>query len=211
MPYAPGQTTGFNSVSDYLGANQGTLDREANDVNGMVGSELDAGKTAADQFAQGVTSPDYSSTPGYSDALAKQNTGQQDAELTKSGGGLQDLLGRTPQGHGATAFDGMLLGAHGGFKDTQDKAQTLHGYLDSVSRPSTPYTGGIDQGRTSGGGIGGQGGAPAAQPSPGPTNNGGGDAGPLDTPVPPGGLVPNSGLQTARPRMSRSPSIYGGY
>src|SRR4051812_22100569 len=114
MPYAPGQTTGFNSVSDYLGANRGTLDREAGDVNGLIGTELDSAKSAADSFANSIygsgPKADFSAATGYSQADTLQNQAQQDATNTKTEGGLQDLLGRTHHGQ-ATAFDAELLGS----------------------------------------------------------------------------------------------------
>jgi len=46
MPYAPGTTTGFNSLSDYMDANKGTLDSERSALTSDVGGQLDAAKSA---------------------------------------------------------------------------------------------------------------------------------------------------------------------
>lgn len=146
MPSAPGQTTGFNSVSDYLAANQGTLDREAGDINAQIGSELGSAKTAADVVAkEAFNNPDYTVLTNYKPALDQQNKAQQDAELTKSQGGLQQLL--APQ-HG-TAFDASLLGAHGGFTGAQKQADSLHDYLDTAAKTEAAKdpNGQIDPGR----------------------------------------------------------------
>lgn len=186
--YAPGQTTGFNSVSDYLGANQGTLDREAGDVNGLIGTELDSAKGAADAFASGLygagAKADYSSNPGYLNADTLQNKAQQDATNTKDQGGLQDLLGRT--GHGqATAFDAELLGSRD-FGATQKRADSLHDYLNTTSRASAANVPGgqIDNGRRTGGSGIGQPDQPADVP--GSPNTEGGMPGPPGPPPPPG-------------------------
>lgn len=149
MPASPGQTTGFNSVSDYLAANQGTLDREAGDINAQIGSELDSAKTAADTVAKDAYgNPDYTALTNYKPALDQQNKAQQDAELTKSQGGLQQLL--APQ-HG-TAFDASLLGAHGGFTGNQKRADSLHDYLNTTAQSGSSIDprGQIDPGRTPG-------------------------------------------------------------
>lgn len=152
-PYAPGQTTGFVSIPDYLSANQGTLDREAGDVNGLIGSELDSAKSAADSAASNAfgKGPGYTNVPGYGDALAKQNTAQQDVTNTHSQGGLQDLLGRAEPRQHATGFDALLLGAHGGFGDVQHRGQTLHDYLNSTAgaTASQPASRPIDNAPTS--------------------------------------------------------------
>lgn len=188
MPYAPGQTTGFNSVPDYLDANRGTLDREAGDVNGLIGTELDSAKSAADSVAGSVygkgAAADFSASPGYLQADELQNKAQQDATNTRTQGGLQDLLGRTHHGP-ATAFDAELLGSRD-FGATQKRADSLHDYLNTTSQASSADVagGGIDHGRT----AGSFGGAQPEQPAdvPGSPNTEGGMPGPPGPPPPPG-------------------------
>src|SRR6267378_4459779 len=63
MPYAPGTTTGFTSISDYLSANQGTLDNERAALSGDVGGQLDAAKAADDAVISAGQGPDAPPPP----------------------------------------------------------------------------------------------------------------------------------------------------
>jgi hypothetical protein len=104
--------SGFVSISDYLGANQGTLANEHAALAGLVGGEYNSAKSAADQVI-GSAQPgtDYTATPGYSAAVDQINAAQQDQTNLGTTGGVQDLLKRQ---YGANdsqaAFDASLLG-----------------------------------------------------------------------------------------------------
>lgn len=211
MPYAPGQTTGYNSVPDYLDANRGTLDREAGDVNGLIGTELDSAKSAADSVASSAygsgAGADFSAAPGYLHADELQNRAQQDATNTKTQGGLQDLLGRTGHGH-ASAFDAELLGSRD-FGATQKRADSLHDYLNTATQASAADGGGgqIDHGRTPGS-FGGQD-QPAQTPYQSPTNGGGNTGQPGTGPMGPTQSVPNRGPGDVYPPAKRGNPLMG--
>jgi hypothetical protein len=104
--------SGFVSISDYLGANQGTLANEHDALAGLVGGEYDTAKSAADQVI-GAAQPgtDYTATPGYSAAVDQINTAQQDQTALGTLGGVQDLLQRQYGANASQAgFDAGLLG-----------------------------------------------------------------------------------------------------
>jgi hypothetical protein len=104
--------SGFVSIADYLGANQGTLANEHDALAGLVGGEYDTAKSAADQVI-GAAQPgtDYTSTPGYSAAVDQINTAQQDQNALGTLGGVQDLLQRQYGANASQAgFDAGLLG-----------------------------------------------------------------------------------------------------
>ncbi len=208
MPiFAPGQGTGFTSISDYLNANQGTVANERGALAGDVGGQLDATRTADDavigqvqpqqartplvfdlkapgpaptapfhidhplfdsinqalqrkyeqdkaRYGEEVaaykhqkdtfdaeqqansqpTKSDYTTTPGYSEALAKQGAALESATNLKTHGGISTLLkqhyGTDPAyTEDKSNFDASLVGT-GGFEDVQNKAQSLTDYLN---------------------------------------------------------------------------------
>lgn len=132
----------YTSISDYLGANQGTLADERAKLSGVVGGELDDAKKTADQVVGGVgPGTDYTTAPGYGDARAKEDQAQKDAGLLGTYGGLAGgtdvgagLLART-YGDSTTQarFDAGLLQGSPSFSDVKDKGKSLTGYLDKQS------------------------------------------------------------------------------
>lgn len=133
-------------MSDYLNANQGTLANERGSLAGMVGDELDAAKSTADQVVAGVQHGSVpSAAPGYLDALQKQNDAEADATNLGTHGGLQDLL-RRQYGDSADQgnFDANLITGASEYGPVQARAQSLGDYLDSQANaaaaplPPTP-------------------------------------------------------------------------
>jgi hypothetical protein len=129
--------TGYVSIADYLGANQGTLAREGQDVGGAVQGEIDAAKKAADGLGSASTPGDYTTRTGYGDALSAAQTAQQDATGLGSESGLQGLLQKQQGGpYQGAAFDAALLSSAGGFGGVQTQARGLSDYLAKAA--STP-------------------------------------------------------------------------
>lgn len=186
---APQRGTGFTDIGQYLAANQGTLADESAQLGGTIGGELDKAKTDADAAYANVqpgTLTDYSTVPGYGDALTEQTQAQQDATNLGTAGGLQDLLQRT-RGDSADqgAFDAQLLTGNPQLTGAQQKATTLGDYLDaagqSASRPAPVIVN--DPGST-GGGVTPPGyGHPGDPPDRGDPNTPPGESG---TPATPG-------------------------
>lgn len=105
--------TGYVSVSDFLDANQGTLDRERGDLQGYVGDEYAKAQQKADSVIASAKpgGGDYTTLPGYSDAVDAANAAQQDVTGLGTYGGVADLIARR---YGATQpqaqFDAGLVG-----------------------------------------------------------------------------------------------------
>lgn len=132
----PGQGTGFTSVSDYLDANAGTLAREGSDIGGAVGGQIDAARGAADQLIAGDQKSyqqDYTTLPGYQDALDKAIAAKDQTTALGDQGGLSDYFQKNLHDSRSQGdFDASLLGASGKL-DTAGLAKRggdLIGYLN---------------------------------------------------------------------------------
>ena len=121
----------YTSIADYLGANQGTVADERAKLAGVVGGELDAAKGAADTVAAGVApGSDYTTSPGFLDADAKQQQAQADASGLSTLGGNADLLQRAYGDSGRQAgFDAGLITGGAPAAGVQAKAKSLTDYL----------------------------------------------------------------------------------
>lgn len=147
--YAPGATTGYTSVSDFLDANQGTLANEAKQIGSGVGDRIDQAHSAADQAIAADTgagyTQDYTTLPGYKDALDKAIAAKDQATALGDQGGLSDYFQKNL--HDSTSqgdFDAQLLGASGKLDAAglQGRASGLIDYLNQglagVQPPAPP-------------------------------------------------------------------------
>lgn len=137
---APGQGTGFNSVGDFLDANQGTIANEVAGINSDIGGQIAGAKGAADSLIAGDQQnfqQDFTGLPGYQDALDKAIAAKDSATALQTPGGVSDYF----QKHrGDTAsqgdFDASLLG--GKFSGLADQAGSLGDYLNHGLAGVTP-------------------------------------------------------------------------
>lgn len=123
--------TGFTDIGQYLSANAGTLANERAGLAGTVNDELNKATASADQVA-GKAKPqtDYTSIPGYGDALQQQNEAEADAANLGSAGGLQDLLQRKGDNAAQGNFDSQLLVGNPDLGTVQKRGSNLGDYLD---------------------------------------------------------------------------------
>jgi hypothetical protein len=148
MPAAPGQTTGYTSISDYLDANRGTLGNESGALSSDALGQLGAAQDAADKVIAQVQpgQPNFTTTPGYGDAVSRIHDAQDRANGLQSFGGVADAL-RQHYGdsQNGAAFDASMLEGSPTFGAAVSKAQSLSDYLDkgaaaaaAKSPPSPP-------------------------------------------------------------------------
>lgn len=142
--------TGYTSVSDYLGANQGTVANERDSVISDFARQGDAARAADDAVLAGVKpQSDYSTLPGYLDALKGEQNFVADAKNLGTEPGISTTLQHkySPQDPtyttGKASFDASLLTGNPAITHASDAGKLLDGYLNKsaeaiASQPLPP-------------------------------------------------------------------------